>query len=254
MGASGRFRSLVPGPSENGRMLCQQALIVKRERTRSSAKVLHCNNWTCEICRPRRVRQLIGTAIRGKAKIFITLTVNAGLPGTPEDRCKLLVMYWRKIVKDACKRYGYKKVPFLAVIEAQKSGEPHLHIIARVPWIAQHWLSNRMKHYLNSPICWVEEIKSRRKLGNYIAKYIGKDPHKFGTCKRYWRSVSFVTRIKIEKRTWLDEPVTYSQIENDLPRQIRIWKWLGYKVVFRRPWSVCLRPDDPEFLSAREEF
>jgi len=253
MGASGRFGRFVPGPSENAQMLCSQAIIVKREKTRASAKVLHCNNWTCEICRPRRVRQLIGTAIRGKAKIFVTLTVNPGLPGTAEDRCKLLIMYWRKIVKDACKRYGYKKIPFLAVVEAQKSGEPHLHIIARVPYIAQHWLSNRMKHYLNSPICWVEEIKSRRKLGNYIAKYIGKDPHKFGTCKRYWRSMSFVARIKKEKPAWYEDQPDFSILENTIEQQARTWKWLGYKLIFRRPWTISIRPGDPEYFTTECE-
>jgi len=235
-------------------LLCSQAIIVKREGFRASAKVLHCRSWQCEICRPNRAKELIAQAIKGKGKIFITLTVDPSVPPDPVGRCKLLVDAWRKVRKDAEARYGYKRIPFLAVVEATKQGEPHLHIIARVPWISQSWLSNRMRHYLNSPIVWVTQITSRRKLANYVAKYCGKNPQRFGTVKRYWQSINWLRREKKEKRAWYEEGPQFSIIENDLSRQLRTWKYLGYKILFERKWAISIRPGDPEYEGTECQF
>lgn len=235
-------------------MLCSQAKIVKYGQGMTSAKLLKCRSWQCEICRPDRAKQLVAMAIKGQAKIFITLTVRRGDPETVNERCKELIAAWRKVRSRACKKYGYKSIPFLAVVEAQKSGEPHLHIIARVPWIEQAWLSQQMHQLINSPICWIETVQSRRKLANYVAKYCGKDPHKFGTCKRYWTSADWLAKDTSDDEPVMDRSIRWEQ-QPGLPEDlIHIWNRLGYKTRWRRPWFQALHPHHPDYREAENEF
>ena len=85
-----------------------------------------------------------------------------------------------------CRRQGIKRFPYFCVFEATKAGEPHLHILARMPYVDQAWLSVQMAALIDAPICDIRAVKSARHVAYYLAKYVGKDPHHFGTCKRYW--------------------------------------------------------------------
>jgi len=205
-------------------MLCAEALIVKREGYQVSAKVLYCRSWRCPICQPQRQKQLIAQGIAGNPNRFLTLTIRATEFGSPLERCKKLIEAWRKIrlealaelmlpedhrwrlvegkpdpalikmrrqVRKATPQERRPGVEFLAVIEAQKSGEPHLHILLRSDFIPQSWIAARMGNLVNSPICWIVLIDGKKKLANYVAKYCGKDPHRFGACKRYWQSKNY---------------------------------------------------------------
>lgn len=134
---------------------------------------------------------MIELAKSGKPTTFITLTVAPGSGVNPAARARALADAWPKVVKAARKKYGYKSIPYLCVFEATKKGEPHLHILARVKWIDQRWLSNIMRRLIGAPIVDIRQIKSLKQVANYIAKYIGKEPHRFETCKRYWRTQSW---------------------------------------------------------------
>ena len=134
---------------------------------------------------------MIELAKSGKPDTFITLTV---APATGVDRAaraRALAAALPKMIKAACKEYGYKAIPYLCVFEATKKGEPHLHILARVKWIDQRWLSKTMQRLIQAPIVDIRRIKSVKQTAKYIAKYIGKEPHRFETCKRYWRTKSW---------------------------------------------------------------
>jgi len=216
-------------------MYCSQASIVKTAENYSAAKILYCRSWQCEICRPNRARQLIAQAIKGKANKFITLTVVDATAPDPVERCRILVAAWRRIraeiaanlslatklrwldpaspegkavaplLRKAMRDRAVMRrhaVEFLAVVEAQKNGNPHLHIMARAPYVPQAWLSLRQEALTKARICWIEEVAETRKLANYVAKYCGKDPQRFGTCKRYWQSTRWNLSPKEEKVPW----------------------------------------------------
>jgi len=167
-------------------MLCAEVSLVKQDEDAAEAVTLHCRSWTCPICLPRRQAQLAGLGVSGRPNKFITLTASPDVGSSPTDRARLLVDAWRQVVKRACKHYGYKQIPYLCVFEATKNGEPHLHILARCNWIDQGWLAEQMQELNGAPICWIEQVKSQKRCARYVSKYCGKQPHHFGTLKRYW--------------------------------------------------------------------
>jgi len=172
-------------------MLCSEGVAVNQGLDKIQAVTLKCRSWGCELCQPDRKRQLIAQAKDGAPTTFITLTASPQSGATPAERARALAKAWPKVVKAALRKYGYKSIPYICVFEATKKGEPHLHILCRVKWISQQWLSSKMKELTGSPIVWIIQVKSIRQACNYIAKYIGKEPHRFATCKRYWSTRSW---------------------------------------------------------------
>lgn len=172
-------------------MLCTECSLVKDSGETVLVIPLMCRCWSCDYCRPIRKAELIQTAKRGNPNTFITLTVNPNSPGTVDDRARELSHAWRRVVRAAQRKYRYARIPFLAVFELTRAGEPHLHILCRVPWIDQRWLSAFMAEAIDAPIVYIQRIAKRagaRALANYVAKYIGKEPHRFAHSKRYWQT------------------------------------------------------------------
>ena len=172
--------------------LCTDMTLVKVEADQITIMPLRCRCWDCDHCQPIRKAILIEEAMTGHPNMFLTLTVKAQLPGSPERHARQLVKAWRTIRRRAIKKYGYKALPFMAVFEATKKGQPHLHILARCKWLDQAWLSDQMRQLMNSPIVDVRRVDNPDRAVKYVAKYVGKEPHHFGTTKRYWRSLDYL--------------------------------------------------------------
>lgn len=173
-------------------MFCQEWSLVKRLHPNLKVIPLYCHCWTCDTCRPHRKARLIFEAKRGAPHIFITLTSRYRSGHSPAAAARDLSHAWGKVRAEYIRSHGRGSLPFLAVFEATKRGWPHLHIVARARWIGQRWLSRRMAALIGAPIVWIEPIDSARKIANYVAKYIGKDPHRFAGTKRYWRSLDYL--------------------------------------------------------------
>lgn len=169
-------------------LLCSELTLVNDHDDFTEVKPLPCNRWSCEYCQPNRKRCLIAQAMAGNPTTFITLTANPAFAGSALQRRHDIARAWRLIVKRAKREFHIKSLPYFAVVEKTKRGEPHLHILARAPYIPQQWLSNCMRELMNSPICDIRKIGDLRKAAFYISKYIGKEPAQFGTTKRYWQS------------------------------------------------------------------
>ncbi len=200
-------------------MLCSDASLVNRGQNTLRAVTMRCRSWGCDLCNPIRKRQLVALAKRGKPTTFITLTVNPATGESPAARARSLALAWRIIVRRAKKKYGYSSIPYMCVFEATKQGEPHLHILCRVKWIDQRWLSNQMKKLTGAPVVHICRVKDVKKLANYVAKYIGKDPQRFETCKRYWCTRSY----KYEDGEKEPEPAGWE------PEWV-IWKYRLYEI------------------------
>jgi hypothetical protein len=167
-------------------MFCRDWIVVKRAGDLFTAHPLYCRSWQCDVCQPRRCKQLVKDGLAGAPTTFITLTAAASPDKTPDEQAQQLVKAWREVVRRAKRLYGYKEIPYLAVFEATKQGRPHLHILCRVKWIGQDWLSRQMGQIMASPIVDIRRIRSRRGAALYVSKYVGKDPHRFQGVKRYW--------------------------------------------------------------------
>ncbi len=193
-----------------------------------------------------RQQQLVELAKSGKPTTFITLTVNPATGYSPASRARALVKAWREVVKRACKKYGYSSIPYLCVFEATKRGEPHLHILCRVKWIDQPWLSNQMKALIQAPIVHIRQVKSTGQIASYVSKYIGKEPHRFASCKRYWRTQSWELPLEDgepENTIWSDRWYTMNRSVKELQR---LWVSMGYDVAMEGHLLVAMKEPPPQ--------
>ena len=226
-------------------MYCGEASLVNPGRHAFRAITLWCRSWSCPECSLVRARQLVELAQSGQPTKFITLTVNPATGRSPEDRARALVDAWRALVVLLCEELQIDHIPYFCVFEATKKGEPHLHILARMPYIRQRWLSKQMADLIEAPIVDIRVVKNARHIAFYLAKYIGKDPHHFGTCKRYWTTRSYAL----------------AQVEPDPPDPIwadywyvckralwllqRTWTTMGWDVQMEGSMLVAMDPDPP---------
>jgi len=181
-------------------MYCGEHSLVNRGEDGIRAVSLRCRAWTCPDCRKRRKRQLIALALSGEPTMFLTLTVDPKTGTSKKDRARTLARALPVIIRRAKAKYGYKDIQYLCVFEACESGEPHLHILARCPWIGKRWLSDQLRKLTGASVVDVQRVEDKKKLAWYIAKYIGKDPHRFETCKRYWSTQGWeLTKFEPQK-------------------------------------------------------
>jgi len=125
-------------------------------------------------------------AASGLPNRFITLTVNPQVGDDPESRLLLLTRAWRVIIQRLRRQHVGASIEYLAVVEATKAGEPHLHILYRGPYIPQNELSEWMDQLAGSPIVDIRAIKGTKQAVAYVTKYVGKEPAQFGHAKPYW--------------------------------------------------------------------
>ena len=181
----------------------------------------------------------------GKPTTFITLTVNPAIGASPAARARLLARAWPKVVKRICKRWGVDHVPYICVFEATKRGEPHLHLLARLRYIPQRWLSKQLRELIQAPIVDIRKVKSQKDAAYYISKYLGKDPHRFTSCKRYWSTRDWglpTPEDEPEDSIWEDR---WYVVNNTLPGLRRRWAAMGYDTAMEGKMLIAMRPAMP---------
>lgn len=67
-----------------------------------------------------------------------------------------------------------------------------------------------MQELTGSPIVDIRRVPNTNRIANYVAKYVGKEPHKFIRCKRYWSTRDYVT---VERDPDTDDVGTNSRWE-----------------------------------------
>jgi len=167
---------------------CEWSATIVTYDDHADIKPYCCKCWTCDACQHLRLRQLYCLIKSGDPTTWITLTSRVTPDNTPDVAAQQLVRAWR-LIKRRAKTAGIAEhIPFIAIFEETKQGWPHLHIVCRAPYIPQRWLSRCMDELTNSPIVDIRKIHKKKKLANYLAKYLSKAPERYQGCKRYWRS------------------------------------------------------------------
>jgi len=184
---------------------------------------------------------VIREAVAGNPQLFITLTLPAECAEDPARWAAELVDAWRKFVRFYKKKAGYKSIPYFAVFEATKAGTPHLHILCRVPWITHGTLSWFMEREVGAPNVWVERVRHKNKAANYLGKYMGKEPGKFGFLKRYWQTRDYGDPQPRERRTRTAGFVWWRRGEYSLFNQYLM-------TVSIKGWTAQVRDGDHYFL------
>lgn len=135
---------------------------------------LRCKAWTCPKCGPRRAKRLrraiVEQAEAQGLNIFLTLTMDPK-KGTAAESWPRIKDTWKKFQVYLGRRYG-KGVKFLWVLEAQKSGYAHLHILLD-RFVPQAWIKHAWDDLGGGRIVFIERANVQ-KAGRYLAKYLTK--------------------------------------------------------------------------------
>jgi len=223
---------------ESGMTLCHSTSAFKSTPYGGVAVSLPCRAWTCEHCAPKRRKALIAMAANGHPTTFITLTINPQMGSDPVHRAEMLARAWRIVVKRIKRKLHLDHLPYMVFVESTKKGEPHLHILARAPYIDQRWLSAQMRDVIASPICDIRKIDNTGRAIGYVTKYVGKAPAQFGTTKRYWRTQDYLLTWQeahppaIEAGwPWTFQPTTVEWIAAS-------WEAMGREVTWDCPHTI----------------
>lgn len=213
--------------------VCGGWSLVKHDVTGTKAITLWCRSWTCADCAPYRVADLKRQAVDGKPTSFITLTVNPRLGQSPEERAQELSDAWKIVVKRARRKWTKAPLEYFAVFEETKKGEPHLHIMARAPFIPQRWLSAVMDELISAPIVDIRKVGRVANAAKYVAKYVAKGPKPFSKLKRYWASSGYAQEWRSRASKKGDRDSGWRVWKEPLIVLADIFRALAYQVEFQ---------------------
>lgn len=174
--------------------VCGTQFLYSKTATHSRLFKLRCKSWTCNECRPRRQKRLKWQARSGNPVTFITLTCNPACHESPGDAARAMTRAWRAARRAIEAKYKGKKGEYCTVVEATKLGWPHLHVLTTRQWIDQGWLSFLWKTLTGAHIVDIRRVSNERQAASYVSKYLGKAPHRFLHCKRYYFTRGYIKR------------------------------------------------------------
>ncbi len=166
---------------------------------------LGCKRWKCPRCGPKRVRQLRHAITRKATELqlrrFMTLTLDHKTC-TPEESLKYIRKCWNKFRTYLKREYG-QSITFIAVLEPQKSGHAHLHILVD-RYIDQRWISNKWRAVGGGPMVDIRQVDIHR-ISAYLSKYLTKElllSSYFDKYRRYTTSRDICLFEKPPKGAW----------------------------------------------------
>lgn len=172
-------------------MYCSSTTIVKQFVTHVTVNPLKCRCWHCENCVGDRLAQLAALCRKGRPTTFMTFTIRAVDDDNQAERARLIKWAWTNLRRLICRHYKTTKVPFIAIFEETERGEPHLHVLARMGFVDQKWLSKQWERMTGAFIVDIQAVRSQRGVAKYVAKYVSKAPKMWPGTKRYWRSLDW---------------------------------------------------------------
>ncbi len=180
---------------------------------------IFCKKYTCEYCGNLRVFQIkkaIENAINDfSLNVFATLTLNPK-SCTPANSARYIRKIWNKF-RIIQKRQFNRNLNFICVIENQKSGYAHLHILFD-QFINHNWLKEKWEVLGGGSI--VDIRKADNKAARYISKYLGKSMRE--NRDQRIRHISTSKGIKLSKyiKRIPENKFTFAKVEQSDARYI----------------------------------
>lgn len=173
-------------------MFCGSQALIKHSAGRVHIKPALCRSWSCDTCEPKRRSTVEMEIEAGAPDALVTLT-RRRVPGASPEAARKDLGKWVPKFFRAVERMTGAPVEYYAVCEKHKSGWPHIHVAVR-GWkfvnIKTLWALWR-KITVDSDGVNVKRIPAKA-IKKYLGKYLGKDLHKFGDSKRYWRTKNYL--------------------------------------------------------------
>lgn len=158
------------------KFVCGQTHVITLEETEKGAIVrkipLKCKSWTCDKCRVKKAKKYSERTFRlfqGVPHVrFLTVTFDRSR--SLRETWEFAPVAWNRFRTAFTKKYG--KTRFVRVVEPQKDGYPHYHILLD-RYIPAGWLTRELKSAGFGPIRDIQLISSRDGF-YYVLKYLRK--------------------------------------------------------------------------------
>jgi hypothetical protein len=169
------------------------------------------------VCGPKKARRLrhaiIEAALKHGMRRFLTLTLDPR-HCSAEESVEYIKECWSKFRIYLGRLYG-KSISFIWILELQKSGYAHLHILVdryiHFAWIQESWQAVGGGRFVNIKLVDIHSVTA------YLSKYLTKEvilaDYRPGT-RRYSTSRSIKLFVRVTKGDWV---VFRQSIDNLMP-------------------------------------
>lgn len=235
---------------------CELTTIIAETEYGAVASKFHCEKAACEFCAPIRRARLRARGREGKPNRVIVWTLRHLGDQTPEEACVILKKEMQLEIraihhelkkppevrwnipsgyKDLARkaqvvRYareddaaGLTNIQYFWTTERHADGYPHIHMVARCPYIPWEWLQWQKTKRLNSPIVWIEKIRDVAKQVAYIVSYVTKEEHRFGNSRRYAFSQKYKLPPEVEYVPIVPPGTRFVQHNRSLHQVLHRW-------------------------------
>ena len=192
------FRQVNPWKPYKG---CPRAqTLIRQDHLTDTAAIIpiRCKCWSCAYCAPINAEKIYKKVLSGTPTRFITLTVKPEHDETAKqahDRCRTQIS---RLFAKIRQKWGPLEAAVL--LEVHKSGYPHWHIVGRIPYVPQSWLSSEWCRLTGSWIVDIRKIRDAREACRYVTKYVIKNAQHVASLK-LGRVVSFTRGYLIKEQT-----------------------------------------------------
>lgn len=136
---------------------------------------LDCKRSSCDHCGPlkaKRYRKAIARAAEAHGLTrFVTLTLDPSVAPGPDESVAYIRECFNKFRTYLRRKFGVT-VPYITVVELQKSGMAHLHVLIN-RFVEKAWL-NEAWHAVGGGYTWIKYVDVHR-VSAYMSKYLTKD-------------------------------------------------------------------------------
>jgi len=98
---------------------------------------------------------------------------------------------------------------------------------------------------MGAKIVHITYLETKRKVANYVAKYMGKDPHRFGKLKRYWTSGNWQPKKENNRDAIGQLAPLYAMVKRDLDEWTEAHRKAGDLIFYEGKWVVALGEPPP---------
>lgn len=227
-----------------------------------------CHRWDCPHCAPVRKAEVMARARAGRPERIIVLTLRPMPSKNLSARIDYIRLMWRRLLQRIRRQYG--PIEWMAALELQKNGTPHLHILQRGPYISQRWLSAAWMHLTGSFRVHISKIDHERGAIDECTKYLTKTASEVQksapgrpvyTMSRGWLPADFVAKADSEPidpwsahfcLSWKDALHTLERIGSTVepvPEDTS-----RHRVTWRAPPTPAALDAIPKFMADTQEF
>lgn len=195
-------------PRAKKKHYCEQYSFIAQFDNGSTKVIRHrCKTWGCGVCGPKKLKQvklgIYKQADKFKLCRMLTLTLPGNYQGTADESIRDINRIWSKF-RVYLKRRFKDKIHFIKIVEVQRRGAAHLHVLID-RFIPQGWISSAWSDLGGGKIVDIRFVDLHRVSG-YVSKYMTKDmlSLNFGNYRRYGTSqgIRIVEKIKSAGGEW----------------------------------------------------